>query len=44
MGQYKRTQIVALWQAKFYLQWQASAAAGHLPRRRSRQDAPEDKE
>ena len=38
MGPYKRTQITALWQAKFYLKLQALAAAGHLPQRRSRRD------
>ena len=38
LGPYKRTQIAALGQAKFYLQGQALAAAGHRPQCRSRQD------
>ena len=41
-GLYKRTQIAALWQAKLYLHWQASAAACRLPRRCSRRDAAVD--
>ena len=38
-GPYKRTQIAAHQQAKFYLPWQAPAAVGYLPRRRGRQGA-----
>ena len=38
-GPYKGAFIAALRQAKFYLPWQAAAAAAHLLQRRSTQDA-----